>query len=269
MKRILKPLICLVLCFSVVLSFISCQYIDPIIDKITGESDNGEQVEQESDDNESIEKEPVKTDSIVPKGYTGGMTGDTHFHEEYGVYWLETYEEVLEAVELLKSHGSTIQRSIAFNCEGELLDSKYCFIYPRSKAEPLEEGKNFFDRKMDGVEFSWYAFCDKDVAIDDFLYYQCVIWDYDVIYIKYTFGTWWDRDFSNIENTDELSISWFGKGVYADCEEGPPPQDDNYRIIMHNDYEYAYLTSCVIKFSEKFIPEDYYDEFLSTFVIIE
>ena len=254
--RIFKPLICLVLCISLVLSFVSCQYIDPIIDKITGERDNNDVNKKDP-----AVKESTHTHEIVPKGYTGGAAFDPCFHAEKGVYWLETYEEVLEAIELLKSHGSTVSRSIAFDCEGDLLDVKYCFLYSKSKAEPLEEGKNFFDRKIDGGEFQWYAFYE-DVAIEDFMYYNLVI-DYDVMRIKYVGDTWLYRDFENVEDTSNLSISWWGKGHYDDCEEEPLPEAESY-YIMHNDYTYAEL-----EYSETLLPKDYYDEFLSTFVIIE
>ena len=197
--------------------------------------------------------------SQVPdKKYTGGISSDHCFHLEMGVYWLETYEEVLDAVELLKSHGSTIARSIGFNCEGELLDVKWCFMYKWSKAEPLEEGKNFFDRKIDDGEFVWYGFFD-DVSIDDFLYDRTINY-YDFLKVSYVGPGETEKMFDSIENVDDLSLGWPGQ------EFGDPPSHrwGGYYYVKNKDKNYV-----IVHFDKNLIPDEYHDGFAKSLVVIE
>ena len=42
---------------------------------------------------------------FYPKGYTGGFSREPGATTEF--WWVETYEECIEAIKLLKSHGST------------------------------------------------------------------------------------------------------------------------------------------------------------------
>lgn len=243
MSAICKRLICLVLCLATVLSVTSCQLIESFFDKDETEKD----VKKHDDSYLSL-----------PEGYTGGFSHASCYHETTGYYWLETYGEVLEAVELLKSHGSTIKRSAGFNCEGELLDVKWCFMYSWSDADPLERGKSFFDRKIDDGEFVWYAFY-KDVTIDELVYsyvskYDCM----SIGYGKYNFS----RAFDNVENTSDLSFDWFGKDLYEGFDK---PEQGRY-MIKYKGEEWAYIDNSN---KDRLIPPDYFDEFLSTVVIIE
>lgn len=100
----------------------------------------------------------------IPTSYTGGYEG---IHNGMGLefYWVETYEEMQEAVELLKSHGSTFQKSIIFTCDGELFDTKYCFTMKTSKSDRIEWGENPFDRKSLDVRVHSVAFFE-DYTID-------------------------------------------------------------------------------------------------------
>ena len=63
-----------------------------------------------------------------PDGYTGGFTVNLN-DKGTEIYWVETYEEAVEAIRLLKSHGSTFSSDspAIFNYEGDLFDVKYCF----------------------------------------------------------------------------------------------------------------------------------------------
>ena len=120
-------------------------------------------------------------------GTTGGMNGnhpDWHFFPEgytcgfprlinlpaprLEFWWVETYEECLEAIELLKSHGSTFCESTIFTYDGDLFDTKYCFKISRESlyTDDIDFGDNPFDRRAGGVEISSYAFLD-DVTIDE------------------------------------------------------------------------------------------------------
>ena len=253
MKKVSEILISMLLCIAVLLSITSCDYINGIINP---QSNTNSDTDTNTTNTTNTSNTTNKKDRIVPIGYTGGLEFDLCFHEVYAVYWLETYDEVLSAVELLKSHGSTIKRSMAFNCEGDFLDVKFCFLYQRSKAEKLEDGKNFFDRKIDDGEFIWFALFDN-VSIDE-LMYNDTIEDYD--FMDVSAPGYYYRDFENVDNTDALSFDWFGKTEFGYEQ---PTEQDYYKVLYH-DCLYA-----MIHFSESFIPVEYHDEFLSTFVIIE
>ena len=112
-----------------------------------------------------------------PKGYTGGFGISPGQRVEY--HWVETYEEVQAAIELLSSHGSTFYKSAFFNYDGELFDTKYCFEFC-GKMESVEKGSNPFDRKIELVVIRAYGFLE-DVTIEELEY--SYVHSYDVIYL--------------------------------------------------------------------------------------
>ena len=78
-------------------------------------------------------------------------------------YWFETYDELLSALEVLRAHDSTIVPTYVFDCEGMMftgtpLDCKYEITFKTNNAEPLQEGRGFFERKIVNVSVHWYAF---------------------------------------------------------------------------------------------------------------
>ncbi len=119
----------------------------------------------------SIKNGPHPKDTYFPEGYTGGF-GISHGDTDAAYYWVETYEECVEAIELLKSHGSTFITSSIFSYEGDLFDTKYCFDIGRKHSDPIEYGENPFDRWAEEVYITSYAFYD-DVTIDELIYSYC------------------------------------------------------------------------------------------------
>lgn len=105
---------------------------------------------------------------LYPKGYTGGFHHQPGANIEY--WWVETYEECLEAIELLKSHGSTFRDDTILTYDGDLFDCKYCFKITGATGigatEKIEWGDNPFDRRAIDVYLTCYAFFD-DVTIDE------------------------------------------------------------------------------------------------------
>lgn len=110
---------------------------------------------------------------FYPEGYTGGFPdfiSDTVFRTEY--WWVETYEECVAAVELLKSHGSTFEKNAIFSYDGELFDTKYLFkicIDQSKYTEQIKFGDDPFDRRADYVQIESFAFL-KNVTIDEINY---------------------------------------------------------------------------------------------------
>ena len=106
---------------------------------------------------------------IFPEGYTAGL----HLYDgsalEY--WWVETYKECLDAIELLKSHGSTFVDEPVFACDEDMFDVKYCFkiIGDNRHGERIKFGDNPFDRWAYDVEIYTYVFFDN-VTIDELVY---------------------------------------------------------------------------------------------------
>lgn len=117
-----------------------------------------------------------------PEGYTSGFyhLDDRSENERW---WIETYDELVDAMDLLKSHGSTFQKMVISDYEGDLFDVKYCISISRiaEGTELVKFGDNPFDRKATGVIVWSYAFFD-DITIDE-LNYSYVI-NYDVMKIQ-------------------------------------------------------------------------------------
>lgn len=107
-------------------------------------------------------------DTYFPEGYTGGF-GISHGDTDAAYYWVETYEECIAAIELLKSHGSGFYPKAIFSYEGELFDTKYCFSIGRKYSDKIEYGENPFDRWAKEVHISAYCFYNE-VTIDELIY---------------------------------------------------------------------------------------------------
>ena len=118
--------------------------------------------------------------NFYPKGYTAGFPRSINKPApRIEFWWVETYEECLEAMELLESHGSTFAKTAIFTHDGELFDTKYCFeiCLNHRGTEEIEFGDNPFDRRATGVEVTSFAFFD-DVTIDEINH--SYVYDYEV-----------------------------------------------------------------------------------------
>ena len=106
---------------------------------------------------------------IFPDGYTCGFGLQPGAQNEY--WWVETYEECLDAIDLLKSHGSTFSDDIVLACDENLFDIKYCFVIigDGRHGEWIKFGDNPFDRWAYDIRINTYAFFD-DVTIDELVY---------------------------------------------------------------------------------------------------
>ena len=108
---------------------------------------------------------------FYPEGYTGGFPDAFQPGVKVEFWWVETYDDCLAAIELLKSHGSTFDENAIFTYEGDLFDTKYCFVIGNNDrfTEEIEFGDNPFDRKAWKVRIESYAFFD-DVTIEEINY---------------------------------------------------------------------------------------------------
>ena len=116
-------------------------------------------------------------ESGLPDGFTGGFGIQPGSGVEY--YWVETYEECIEAIELLKLNGSTFLDDAILTYEGNNIDIKYCFKF-HGDQEKITYGENPYNRKAT-VSISVYVFFEE-VSIENINY--SLIRDYDAYSIE-------------------------------------------------------------------------------------
>ena len=138
MKKSLKLVISLVLCLAMVISFASCNIIG---------------INQ----------------SKHPSGYTGGFNPNPKFHVGLEIYWVETYEEAMEAIEHLEAYDNKIGQCIMSSYENEAVDAKYCFKLYKGNTKKRKKGQKWYDHKYSQVTVSYYGFLDN-VTIEEIEY---------------------------------------------------------------------------------------------------
>ena len=100
--------------------------------------------------------------------YKGGNSDALNGHTVKSWWWVETYEECLDAIDQLDAKDSTFKESAIFSYEGEEFDVKYCFIL--DKRVYLKYGRdNPFKFKSEDVEIIAFIF-PHGVNIDDLAY---------------------------------------------------------------------------------------------------
>ena len=152
--------------------------------------------------------------TFFPEGYTGGFP-DLISEPEGGVelWWVETYEECLSAIDLLKSHGSTFVETAIFSADGENFDTKFCFVITHGNryTEKIKFGDNPFDRLAFDVRIITCAFFD-DVTIDEINYGD--IHDYTVFVFN-------PQDIQRIADSKTAQYEWqidsFNRNVCCVC----------------------------------------------------
>ena len=145
MKIHLKRLICLLICIATVFSLASCE----IVDYVSGWFEEEEEI------------------FAMPSGYTGGLDYNREFHNGLVIVWFETYDEVIEVIEITKAYGTEINKFVYFDCEEYGIDVKYCAVFSRDEyCWNMQEGDSYFDRKIPGgLSISTYIFFD-DISIE-------------------------------------------------------------------------------------------------------
>ncbi len=169
--------------------------------------------------------------NFYPEGYTAGFPRDINKPApriEY--WWVETYEEALAAIELLKSHGSTFQKSAIFTHDGELFDTKYCFQIDvlSNITEKIEFGDNPFDRCAGNVKVTSYAFFD-DVTIDEINHSD--ISDYKKGTISSNFPLTDDYKEPPVLNEEDFTYLWTNYGTLKIF-------DDRFSILTVSSFGY-------------------------------
>ena len=168
MKNFKKTLVSILLLISILFSFVSCDLISDIVDRLTEDPPRYYAEYDES--------------FPFPKGYTGGVETNYQWHLDYEVKWLDTYDELKDAVTRLRAHGTEVDPTVLFDCEEYGLDLKFCLISPRYLSEELSEGQGYFDRKLIRVSISTYVFFE-DASIDEIIF-DWLLYDQSYKYVK-------------------------------------------------------------------------------------
>ena len=216
MNKTGKIIISFLLLFAIVTLLSSCDLIAPVLSKIGLYDKFGGKVEYD-------ESFPF------PEGYTGGVESNYQFHLEYEIKWIETYEEMIDAVTHLRAHGNDVDPIALFDCEEYGYDLKFCVIFSRNKSEALSEGQNYFDRKLANLTINTYVFFE-DVSIDELIYNQ--VSDYKHVKVGYIKNI--HSMLKNPHSNIELSIK---KGEIANAN------DRIKYYVAYNDIDQFYFTA--------------------------
>ena len=262
MKRTLKTLISIVLCFALLFSATACTYVDEIAGAIDGFiSSNGVTKNNEDDnkippipnqENKEPPSQPQKPISTPSKTYTGGFGFDPHAFYPVDYYWFETYDELLEAIALLEANDSDISYSLGFDCDGDPYDIKWCFQYKCTLTPSNSD--NFFDRKMSG-SIVCFIF-REEVTIEELIY--SYVSRYDCWFVRRNGSS----ETIKIESREKLSISWWGKEEYGD-EVPPPPV---YYYILNDGVMIATLEA-EDDMTTDYLSAEYLEHLLDTLVL--
>ena len=185
--------------------------------------------------------------NIFPEGYTGGFGLQPGSPLEY--WWVETYEECIDAIELLKSHGSTFKTDYVYACEEDLFDVKYFFITIGNgrHGERIKFGDNPFDRWVYDIQIGTIVFFD-DVTIDELVY------SYTSRYEAYGIdcGPAYQIAYEESFNTTDLTIGdWmkFGAHVFK--------QNQYYKIVSYCEQPVIQITTSFYVLSEEAETREY------------
>lgn len=166
------------------------------------------------------------TNHIFPDGYTCGMLRSTGSPVEY--WWVETYEECVDAIELLKSHGSTFSDDVVLACDENLFDVKYCFQIAGDgrNGERIRFGDNPFDRWAYDVKIYTYAFFD-DVTIDELVYSYASRYETYLICFESAYQLMFDESFdiANLKISDWVMFTGYSSSKL----------DNPYRTVSYGE----------------------------------
>ena len=164
----MRKIVSMILVFVMTMLMLSsCNLITSINEMISGNSSQN----KDEHNSEGVDGNHPRW-KFYPEGYTAGFPG---IFDQPGpmveYWWVETYDECVAAMQLLKSHNSTFDESIIFTYDDELFDTKFLFIIDNNNrfTEEIKFGDNPFDRKAGSVEIESYAFF-KEATIEEINY---------------------------------------------------------------------------------------------------
>ena len=117
-----------------------------------------------------------------PEGYTGGGIIDMSPDSGIEIHLLETYDELMSAVDKLKSRGSTFYERGIINYDEKDFDVKYVVILNAFKSDKIiKYGDDPFDRCVQDVDIINLIFFE-DVTVEELSYSYVSRYDYYRLY---------------------------------------------------------------------------------------
>ena len=139
-----KTLISLFLLISVLFSFTSCELFEIGTLGVVIGSKNGD-------------------------GYTGGgVLFNPTQRLTTEVHWVETYEEFIEIINVLKEYETDIPDVFLSSYENDAVDAKYCFYFSKS-SHKIKKGQEWYERKLSELEILYVGFLDR-ISIEELEY---------------------------------------------------------------------------------------------------
>ena len=176
------------------------------------------------------------------------------------IYWLDTIEEALTAIEHLEAAGNKITKNIISTYENEYVDAKYHFIFTRSNSNKLKKGQMWYDREgLNNVHITYIAFME-DVTIDDPL----PIVDYEIQYKSLRLYT----EKKNLpDSLSEIEMVFRCPGIYDDS---PYYQTDEIYYVDENGRQKTFvgITYRTGGDHNEVLPENFHEEFLKTLLYV-
>ena len=246
MKKCKKIIISILLIAAIVTSLSSCG----LVGRISRYLENKEKQKNEH---------PISC-SCYPtysEGYTGGFDLSDPKHNsinDYEIHWLETYEELLVAVEHLRAAGNTINISLP-SYETEGVDAKYYISFKRKGSNHLEEGQEWYDRGgISHINIDYYGFVD-DVTIEELVYSYVSRYNCFTVYLE-------GRPSKDLELT------------YA-CLECHEVENETIRDVLMSEnvcfvlcgpYRFATIEYYRMENHTEMLPENFHEDMIKSFV---
>lgn len=198
----------------------------------------------------------AKGEYDFPEGYTGGFRRYSEFERQEVSYWVETYDELVAAMELLKSHGSTFAERAIFTYEGDLFDTKYSLTFRRKKSDKIKYGEDPFDRWAEDVVVLSWAFYDE-VSIDELNYSYVQNYKCYGIYENDEFFEWYENH-PNYKRSD-LTVG----------RDYDSYHDEFVRVYNLNNVQIASIAPRGLRENEVMIPESGQEAILGSLTVVE
>lgn len=147
MKKTMKALVCFLIVFSMVLTLSGCEILGGLA--MIAYSNIAYSNEQR---------------------YTGGFSRPIAYYHVADIYWIESFDDAMSAIEHLRAAGNDIPNTYISSYENDVVDAKYLFILDKQGMSKEEKQKTWYDRKYTVlVQISYYGFLDE-VTVEELEY---------------------------------------------------------------------------------------------------
>lgn len=208
----IKKIAIIFLLFAITVSLVSCNSLTDLYDKINGIDG------------------PGATES-----------------DAFTVKWVETYDEMVDIANKMKSSGTEVPQFIAFDCEEDGIDVKFRIILSKSDVEKIEDGQSFYDIKLSYVDIKCYIF-SENISIAELEKYELS----SPLHYHYTIEKYNKHDvIQSVEGANDLRIDRADPGVAQETGRLHVFYFGKYQFYLQKGDQGAELTDEQIEVLEK------------------